>query len=117
MGDRAVIIFHDKGRQRYSPTIYLHWAGHRVGELVAKLKERMADRLNDVDYAAARFVGLAHESIEGALSLGIWDKPTDFEDEPEYLTAFSHGDAGTFLVDVSTWDVRTFGGYGLTEAA
>lgn len=77
----------------------------------------MADRLDDVAYCAARFVGIAHDANPGNLSLGIWEKPKDFTDEAAYLADFSHGDAGVFMVDASDWSIRCYGGHGLTEEA
>lgn len=115
MGDRALIIFHDAKRTAYSPVVYLHWNGGEVGQYLEAIKQRMGDRKNDVDYAAARFVGLAHEAIAGALSLGIFEKAADFKDEARYLKKISHGDAGVFLVDCNSWGVRCYGGYGLTQ--
>jgi hypothetical protein len=45
----------------------------------------------------------------------MWDKPADFADRKSWLTDYSHGDAGVFLVDCLDWEVRCFGGYGLMD--
>jgi hypothetical protein len=117
VGDRALVIFHDKAKKDYSPVVYLHWHGSDVGNLLKQLKALMAGRLDDVAYTVARFVGLAHEAIPGNLSVGIFEKHKDFLDQPEYLADFSHGDAGVFMVDASDFSCRCYGGYGLTEEA
>ncbi|MCH9808488.1 MAG: hypothetical protein K0U74_12205 [Alphaproteobacteria bacterium] len=113
MGDRALVIFHNHSRKQYGPVVYLHWHGHAVGEYLAQLAELMAERLDDVDYATARFIGIGHDDNRDALSLGVWEKPRRFSDTKAYLEDISYGDAGVFLVDAQTWEVRTFGGYGL----
>lgn len=117
MGNRALVIFHCHARREYGPAVYIHWHGHEVGSYLEKLKELMRNRLDDVDYATARFIGLAHEANRDALSLGVFEKPRRFSDSKAFLDEFSPGDAGLFLVDAKTWDVRTFGGYGLERAA
>lgn len=115
MGNRALVVFHDE--QDYSPTIYLHWDGSRVPELLATWWDRMEGRRNDINYGAARFIGIAHESIDGNLSLGVWNtrgKPSsvDFDDEKhvEYWRGQSHGDAGVFVVNCGTGTVRRVDG-------
>ncbi|KUO58138.1 MAG: hypothetical protein APF80_11935 [Alphaproteobacteria bacterium BRH_c36] len=117
MGNRALVIFHEHSRKVYGPVVYLHWHGGMVGEYLSQVRALMGERLDDVDYATARFIGLAHEDNRDALSLGVWEKPRRFSDTKAWLEEFSHGDAGVFLVDAKTWEVRTFGGYGLTDEA
>ena len=115
MGNRALVVFHDHARKVYGPVVYLHWHGAMVGDYLAQLKHLMSDRLDDVEYATARFIGVAHEDNRDALSLGVWEKPRRFTDNATWLEEFSHGDAGVFLIDAKSWDVRCFGGYGLGE--
>lgn len=117
MGDRALVIFHDHARRDYGPVVYLHWHGHAVGSYLELLRQLMAQRPDDVAYATARFIGIAHEDNRDALSLGVWERPRRFRDDKAYLEEFSHGDAGVFLIDAQTWQVRTFGGYGLERDA
>lgn len=116
MGDRALIIFHDKDKKDFSPVIYLHWHGSQVKELLEKALPRL--RQGDINYAAARLIGVCHEQIEGALSLGISNAPRG---EPSEVWAkvtsydYSAGDAGVFLVDVDTWKVQAYHGYGFGD--
>ena len=117
MGDRALVIFHDAARKQYGPVVYIHWHGHAVGRYLEALKVLMAERLDDVEYATARFIGIAHEDNRDCLSLGVFEKPRRFSDSRPYLEDLSHGDAGLFLVDAKSWDVRCFGGYGLEREA
>jgi hypothetical protein len=117
MGDRAMVIFHDHVRKKYGPAVYIHWHGHAVGRYLNDLKTLMADRLDDVDYATARFVGVAHEDNRDNLSLGVFEKPRRFNDSKAFLDDYSPGDAGLFLIDAKTWEVRSFGGYGLEREA
>ena len=58
MGDRALVIFHDK--YRISPSVYLHWHGNAMPEILRELAEYMKGRYGDAQYAAARFTGLCH---------------------------------------------------------
>lgn len=117
MGDRALIHFHDE--QSVSPAIYLHWDGYRVRELIDQTQKVMEGRGGDVPYATARAIGVANEMIPGNLSLGVFDGPNtgDFTTDREAMMKpeYSHGDAGVFLVNCKTWEVETFGGYGLRE--
>ena len=101
MGDRALIIFRDS--HEYSPTVYLHWKGGEVGELLTKAAPRM--RGGDASYACARFVGVCHENMPGGYSLGLFNTPEDGRPR-------SHGDAGVFVVNVTSGEVETYGGYG-----
>lgn len=117
MGDRALLIFHNHARKEYGPVVYLHWHGHAVGQYLEQLATLMGNRLDDVEYSTARFIGIAHEDNRDNVSLGVWEKPRLFTDNSAWLEEFSHGDAGVFLVDAKTWEVRSFGGYGLTKEA
>ena len=103
MGDRALIQFTDG--QTFGPVVYLHSSGYRVGDLLQGAAPRM--RAGDVSYATARFIGHCHAEIDGALSLGVWS-----QDGKE---TSSHGDAGTFIVDISTGEIETSGGYGFGD--
>jgi hypothetical protein len=113
MGDRAMVIFHDAARKQYGPAVYIHWHGHAVGRYLSDLKALMANRPDDVEYATARFIGIAHEDNRDSLSLGVFEKPRRFNDSKAYLEDYSPGDAGLFLVDAMSWEVRSYGGYGL----
>lgn len=105
MGDRALIQFQDS-RGEVSPVCYLHCNGSEAPIFIAECAKLMQSRPDDVSYAFARFVGICHTHIEGNLSLGVFG-----QDEP-LNAGDSHGDAGCYLVDCSTWDVEAFGGYG-----
>lgn len=104
MGDRALIVFKEAGAET-SPSVYLHWSGHDVGELLTGAAQNM--RAGDAGYACARFVGHCHEQIPGGMSLGLFNAPEDGRPD-------SHGDAGVFIVDVTTGEVETYGGYGFS---
>src|SRR5262245_37720089 len=72
MGDRALVIFTDQ--QEVSPTVYLHWDGSLVPQLLDKLEQLMASRRGDCQYACARFIGLCHLlNPESNLSLGVFN--------------------------------------------
>ena len=120
MGDRALIVVTDG--DRVSPVIYLHWGGHSVPTLIEQLALLMKPRGADVDYAAARLVGLAHEMIPGPLSLGMWNATPHLEeavrfhckgmDMAKMLDAESHGDAGFIVVRADQdYDWQSFRGY------
>ena len=105
MGDRALVQFKDKD-DTISPVIYLHWNGTEVKYWLEEWYRLIQGRQRDLDYGCARFVGICHSHIEGNLSLGVNYQPTE-------LTADdSHGDAGCFVVNVSTGEVTASGGYG-----
>jgi DNA topoisomerase VI subunit A len=96
MGDRAVVVFKDE--DEYSSCIYLHWDGSNVMDFLEKASPRL--RSGDIQYTAARFVGVCHESIEGNLSLGIMN----MRDEDD-LESIDPGDNGVWVVDVRDWTV------------
>ena len=92
MGDRAMVRFRDSSR--VSPAVYLHWSGSEVPALVADTAGIMRTRLNDAEYACARFAFVCCTANGGwneNLSVGVTDR---FD---------AHGDAGIFEVDVRSW--------------
>ncbi|MDK3075488.1 hypothetical protein QO034_20645 [Sedimentitalea sp. JM2-8] len=112
MGDRALVLF--KNQDTVSPTVYLHWKGSDVPLFIFQLGKLMADRKNDVSYAAARFIGLAHETIPGNLSLGVMETPVELREavlgnDVEVIADFSHGDFGVVVVDTATFSWRAYG--------
>ena len=111
MGDRALVIFHDK--YRISPGVYLHWHGDQVPALLAELAESMKGRYGDAEYAAARFTGLCHRRISGNLSLGIVSNQLRHADldDAAVLEAMSHGNAGVAVVDTGDFTWKAYGGY------
>jgi hypothetical protein len=111
MGNRALVIFHD--RDRVSPTVYLHWHGGDVPEWLDELKLLMQGRFNDAEYAAARFIGICHAKIDGHLSLGVFSNAFNLLDvrRKATLEAESHGDAGVVVVDTSDFSWKAYGGY------
>jgi hypothetical protein len=111
MGNRALVIFYDE--HRISPTVYLHWNGGKVPELLVSLAEYMNGRYGDAEYAAARFTGLCHNLISGNLSLGINAnklRRADLEDAA-VLATMSHGDAGVVIVNTDDFTWKAYGGY------
>ena len=111
MGDRALVIFHDK--YRISPGVYLHWHGDQVPALLAELAEYMKGRYGDAAYAAARFTGLCHRRIDDNLSLGIVSnqlRHADLGDAAE-LDEMSPGNAGVVIVDTGDFTWKASGGY------
>lgn len=115
MGNRAEIIFHDA--DSYSPTVYLHWNGSDVPNLLAKLRATMVGRGGDIHYAPARFVGICHETVPGNLSLGIENTEgvPDIDAPAAEWAGRGPGDAGIFLVDLRTWTCRRVGAWSWNE--
>jgi hypothetical protein len=111
MGDRALVIFHDK--YRISPSLYLHWHGDQVPALLAELAEYMQGRYGDALYAAARFTGLCHRRISGNLSLGIMSNQLRHADldGAAVLEAMTPGNAGVVAVDTGDFTWKAYGGY------
>jgi hypothetical protein len=110
MGDR-VLIQVTSNKNEVSPALYLHWHGDSAPDLIRDLAVRMKNRDGDTSYAFARLVGLAHERIPGNLSMGVWNMSMKLTD------THSHGDAGCYIVNCSTWQVQAFGGYGKSFCA
>jgi hypothetical protein len=111
MGNRACIVFFDA--ERVSPTVYLHWHGDAVPCFLEQLKDRMEGRFSDASYAAARFVGICHESIGGNLSLGLLANKfgqTDVRSKTR-MEQHSPGNAGIVVVDTSDFSWKAYGGY------
>src|SRR5580698_5244330 len=114
MGDRALVIL--KGDESYSPVMYLHWHAPQVQNYVNRLKEVMESWGNDVHYAFARLLGIAHNDIDGNLSLGCWNLPEGFsETDSKALRELSHGDGGIYVVDLKDYAIATYAGYGLAH--
>lgn len=125
MGDRALIIFIDLDDRKVSPTVYLHWSGSHVPELLDEHRALMKGRFGDLEYAAARFVGVCHSHLDGNLSLGMWNTKPEIEaaalcvmggagEVPaavEALDEYSHDDAGVVIVNVDNMTWKAFGGY------
>jgi hypothetical protein len=114
MGDRALILF--KNQDTVSPTVYLHWNGSDVPLFICRLSILMADRRNDPSYAAARFIGLAHEDIPGNLSLGVMETPEELrqavlDNDANVIADFSHGDSGVVVVDTATFSWKSYGSH------
>ena len=106
MGDRALVQFTNNSGS-LSPTTYLHWDGDAVPSLLVEHRRLMSDRYNDLSYSAARFIGLCHaRNADSNLSLGCWNSEEELDRED------SHGDAGCFVVNVDTGEIKTGGGYG-----
>jgi len=109
MGDIALIQIFRKGHEEvthFSPVCYLHSDGPSAPEYIREMAETMKNRERDVDYAFARLVGIAHTKIPGNKGLGVWNADSiQTEDD-------THGDAGIYLVDCTTWEVTAMGGYG-----
>jgi hypothetical protein len=94
MGDRAVVMFKDENET--SPAVYLHWHGSDVRKLLELAAPRM--RAGNAGYACARFIGVCHEKIDGAWSLGVYSNSGKPEDHDP-------GDHGVFVVDLTTGKV------------
>jgi hypothetical protein len=111
MGNRACIVFFD--RTRVSPTVYLHWHGNAVPEWLGQLKDRMNGRFSDAAYAAARFVGICHDNIDGNLSLGVSSNDLSLADvrSQDRMESESPGNAGIVIVDPSDFSWKAYGGY------
>lgn len=105
MGDRVLVTFTDDGKS-HSPAIYMHWNGEDAAKMIRDAAPLF--RRGDEAYSAARFCGFCHTQIEGSLGLGLLSGPKPETDWEEY----SHGDAGVYIVNVSTGEVDAKGGYG-----
>ena len=79
MGNRALIQVVDS-RGDVSPVLYLHWHGGDVPAYIEELREMMADRPDDVQYAFARLVGR------------VWNANKQLQ------RGDSHGDHGVYIV-------------------
>jgi hypothetical protein len=111
MGNRASIVFVDQGG--VSPTVYLHWHGQSVPAWLDQLKTRMEGRFGDASYAAARFIGLCHEQIDGNMSLGLISNGLTLRHLRSGfpLETLSPGDAGFVVVDTRDFTWKAYGGY------
>ena len=111
MGNRACIVFFDA--QSISPTVYLHWHGDAVPTWLLELKDRMTGRFSDASYAAARFVGICHEHIDGNLSLGLNSNRFTHADlrNPQVMASASPGNAGMVVVNSRDFTWRAYGGH------
>lgn len=92
MGDR--VLFQVVGEDEFSPVIYAHWSGSNTPEVCRKVKLRMKDRPNDVQYTAARIVQILTGDDNSSTGFGIWNA------EKILTKDESNGDAGVVLVRV-----------------
>lgn len=118
MGDRANIIFTTS--YAVSATIYLHWGGHSVPDYINAVRALAEGEELNLGYAAARFVGIAHEDTPGNMSLGVYSTSDDVADavlarDGDRLTELSPGDAGLVIVSTKDYSWEAYGGY-LAEA-
>lgn len=102
MGNRAIVRFPDRQATAamgvpVGVEVYLHWHADDVSDWLQEAAPRM--RKGDGAYAAARFVGLCHEKIEGGLSLGI-------------MPLGQCADGVIFSVDCETGKVKVPAGFG-----
>jgi len=116
MGDRA-IIYVRHGNDWAVAGVYTHWSGSFIKEILEEAAPVM--RKGDPDYAMARLIGVIHNRLDGALSLGLVGYPTTKPPHSsttyntvEQWERWSPGDAGIFIVDTATGKVDTHGGYG-----
>lgn len=114
MGDRALIIF-KKGAD-ISPIVYLHWAGCHVTDYIVELASLAGGQAMAADYAAARFIGIAHQANPGTLSLGVQQTPPELveaicKSNAKVIAEYSHGDAGLVIVDASDFSWIAYDGY------
>ena len=101
MGARATITMIPKGvteeEMDNCPSIYVHWHGAMVEQLLAKAKEVMGDRLGDETYTFARLVQVIANEVDcfedskryGNLSVGVGT----------YGTVSMGDDYGDYIVD------------------
>src|SRR5690606_10506229 len=68
MGDRGLIVVKQEDEVA-AASVYVHWSGDRLIELLTAAIPRM--RRWDASYSVARLVGVLHESIEGNTGLGL----------------------------------------------
>lgn len=100
MGNRAHVVFAEKGWTYFSPAVYFHWNGgpESIYQFLAELDRRKVRA--DVDYECARFIQIAgeffdHDRISG-LSLGVTNGPQSLESDD--LKRLDHGDNGIYII-------------------
>lgn len=117
MGDRAIVIFHNKEKTQLSPAIYSHWGGDNIRDYIPRIKEFMVGRKDDVQYASARLCGLLHNDTPGNMSLGLWNTSDEMlEWSTEDWLEYSHGDAGVLFVNADDFSFVQYGGGGHDKA-
>ena len=91
MGNRATIEVVNHKDATGPAYIYVHW--HGDPEEVASIVRRAAPRMrkSDAMYSTARLIGELHNTIEGALSLGVMEPVVAFRDQL---------DNGHYIVDL-----------------
>lgn len=112
MGDRALIQLYADGE--YSPALYLHWSGQEIPTLLQTFYDRfLAKRGDDLEYGFARLVQYACEGADVGSVTGVGvstvSGPLTVEHSP--------GDAGVFIADLTTMEVRYGYGYAPDESA
>lgn len=98
MGNRANVIFTNKDKTEFSPTIYLHWNGgpESIYGFLEELNRRNVR--DDQCYEAARFCQIVGEYIDGGLSLGLYNGPKSSKPEDLLGALGDPTDNGLYLV-------------------
>lgn len=121
MSDKALIYLHSPQDQQLSCGLYLHADGWQVKELLARALPYM--RHADTHYDFAKLVAVTGARL-GIAALGrtfcVYPPPKggcSYEEQMAYVRTPRNwpGDAGVFIVDVTTWQCEYVGGYGFSN--
>lgn len=106
MGDRVLMQVFSSKSGEFGPVVYGHWSGETAPEVVDRLRARMKNRLDDVQYSSARLVQEIIGDDRHDTGFGIWNTSA------KLTAADSHGDAGCVLIDCANdHKAQYFGGY------
>lgn len=108
MGDRVLVTFTDDNKN-YSPAIYMHSMGSEAQELIEQSVGSF--RRNDASYSAARFCVEMGKRLTGIVGLGLVEGPVPTDTGFSWAD-YSHGDAGVYVVHLTTGEVQAHAGYG-----
>ena len=103
MGNRAAIVITDNDKN-YSPTIYIHWGGDKVKDIIREAFDAGAMRAGDVRYTCARIIGYIHQNIfdEGNLSLGVEENGWQSAGKPDINREAGWNDNGVYIFNCET---------------
>lgn len=110
MGNRANVIFTNKKRNSFSPTIYLHWNGgpESIYGFLEELDRRKVRA--DQEYEAARFTQIVGEYMDqtsqGGYSLGILSGPKNAKPEQLLRACDDTSDNGLYLICREGGEIR-----------
>jgi hypothetical protein len=110
MGNRVLVLCTDDGKTA-DAAVYAHWLGDGAVDIIKETAPRL--RKKDASCSAAALCAAIWRHADmghGYVSVGLLPAPPDLE-TATLRGDYNHGDAGVFVVNTTTGEVRQFLSY------